>query len=161
MWAKKNSFQMSIIILNIQGGWSSQRSINNGLYRLCVVYYHGIGFSLSFIIIYNNSSLSIINLMISCWCRATEASATPPMLGQSTIPSSRYISQERPIGYVDQRGFTPPPLRDACLYHYWWIFGKVPNGLWPPPPPPFLGKMLRFFSTKLFGTEMTPPNCRF
>ena len=30
-----------------------------------------------------------------------------------------------------------------------------------PPPSPFLGKMLRFFSTKIFGTEMTPPNWRF
>ena len=28
----------------------------------------------------------------------------------------------------------------------------------PPPPSPFLGKMLRFFSTEIFGTEMTPPN---
>ena len=24
-------------------------------------------------------------------------------------------------------------VRDACLYHYRWLFGKVPNGLWPPP----------------------------
>ena len=36
-------------------------------------------------------------------------------------------------------------VRDACPIHYRWIFGKVPNGLWPPPSPPFLGKMLRFF----------------
>ena len=32
-------------------------------------------------------------------------------------------------------------LREACLYQYRWIFGKVPNGLWPSPPRPFLGKM--------------------
>ena len=29
-----------------------------------------------------------------------------------------------------------------------------------PPPGPFLGKMLRFFATKIFGTEKTPPNWR-
>ena len=42
-------------------------------------------------------------------------------------------------------------LREACLYQYRWIFGKVPNGLWPPPL--FLGKMLRFFSTKFLALE--------
>ena len=58
--------------------------------------------------------------------------------------------------------FLNTSLRDACLHHYRWIFGKVPNGLSPRlPPAPFLGKMLRFFSTKFFGTEMTPPNWRF
>ena len=40
-----------------------------------------------------------------------------------------------------------------------WKSSKRP--LTPPSPlPPFLGKMLRFFSTKIFGTEMTPPNRR-
>ena len=39
-----------------------------------------------------------------------------------------------------------------------WKSSKRP--LTPPPSPPFLGKMLRFFSTKIFGTEMTSPNWR-
>ena len=44
---------------------------------------------------------------------------------------------------------------------------KFPNGLWPPPPPLFRKKMLRFFfqtgpnctkfATKFFRSEMTPP----
>ena len=57
-------------------------------------------------------------------------------------------------------------LREARPYHYRWIFGKVPNGLWPPPRA-FFGKNVAIFSkimttstefaTKFFGSEMTPP----
>ena len=36
-------------------------------------------------------------------------------------------------------------LREARPYHYQWIFGKVPNGLWPPPPPLFWEKCCDFF----------------
>ena len=43
-------------------------------------------------------------------------------------------------------GVLYPSLRDACPIHYRWIFGKVPNGLWPPPPPTlFWEKCCDFF----------------
>ena len=31
-------------------------------------------------------------------------------------------------------------IREACPYQNGWIFGKVPNGLWIPPPPPSLSE---------------------
>ena len=41
------------------------------------------------------------------------------------------------------------------------FLNKFQTAFDPPPLSPFFGKMLRFFSTKIFGTEMTPPNWRF
>ena len=71
-------------------------------------------------------------------------------------------------------------LRGFYLDQIQWIFGKLPNGLWPPhPTPPYFRKtMLRFLqwnfsgcsdpilflyrksATKFFGSEMTPPPLR-
>ena len=54
-------------------------------------------------------------------------------------------------------------IRDYYLYHIQWIFGKLPNGLWPPSPPYFRKTMLRFFrevrkfATKLIWIGVTPP----
>ena len=36
-------------------------------------------------------------------------------------------------------------LREAYRYQNGWIFGKVPNGLWPPPPPHFRKIILQIF----------------
>ena len=47
-------------------------------------------------------------------------------------------------------------FRDACLYHYRWIFGKVPNGLWPPLPP-FFGKNVAIFFYEIFWNGNDPP----
>ena len=64
-------------------------------------------------------------------------------------------------------------VRDDRVYQIRWIFGKLPNGLWPPPPPhPVFGKkccaFVREFGARsafplpkkrniIFGSEMTPP----
>ena len=78
------------------------------------------------------------------------------------------------------RGSLRFSIRDCSVYQIWWICGKLPNGLWPPsPPPPYFRKtMLRFLqrnfsgcsdptlflyrksATKFFGSEMTPPPLR-
>ena len=53
-------------------------------------------------------------------------------------------------------------LREDYLYHIRWIFGKLPNGLWPPPPY-FRKTSLRFFreaqkfATKFIRIGVTPP----
>ena len=44
-------------------------------------------------------------------------------------------------------------LSDPLSMNFW----KSSKRPLTPPPGPFLGKMLRFFATKFFGTEMTPP----
>ena len=36
-------------------------------------------------------------------------------------------------------------FREDYVDQIWWIFGKLPNGLWPPPSPYFWKTMLRFF----------------
>ena len=55
-----------------------------------------------------------------------------------------------------------PHLREDYLYHIRWIFGKLPNGLWPPPPHthPMFGKLCCAFfrevlksATEFFGLE--------
>ena len=55
-------------------------------------------------------------------------------------------------------------LRGFYLDQIQWIFGKLPNGLWPPAPPPYFRKtMLRFFreaqkfATKFIRIGVTPP----
>ena len=55
-------------------------------------------------------------------------------------------------------------LRDYYLYHIRWIFRKLPNGLWPPPPHPIFGKQCcAFFGTpknlqrNSFGLAWPPP----
>ena len=56
---------------------------------------------------------------------------------EATILSSKYFSRKV---FQEQ-------LRGDYLYQIRWIFGKLPNGLWPPPPPhpPYFRKnMLRF-----------------
>ena len=62
---------------------------------------------------------------------------------------------------------TAPLLRDDCRLKNGCFFGKLPNGLDPPPPRPFLEITLRFFPENLlsmrkfamtfFGLAMTPP----
>ena len=47
-------------------------------------------------------------------------------------------------------------LREACLYQYRWIFGKVPNGLWPPCPL-FFGKNVAIFFYENFWNGNEPP----
>ena len=54
-------------------------------------------------------------------------------------------------------------FRDAWAHQHGWIFGKLPNGLWPPPRPRF-GKLwctsfreVLKSATEFFGSEMTPP----
>jgi len=49
-----------------------------------------------------------------------------------------------------------PLLRDACPVHYRWIFGKVPNGLWPPPRA-FFGKNVAIFCYEIFWNGNDPP----
>ena len=44
-----------------------------------------------------------------------------------------------------------PPLREACTYQNGWIFGKVPNGLWPPPL--IFGKSCCRFFKKLYSLK--------
>ena len=50
-------------------------------------------------------------------------------------------------------------LRDSSLFHFGWIFGKLPKGLWPPPPSPpptfFVREVLK--SATKFSDWCDPP----
>ena len=45
-------------------------------------------------------------------------------------------------------------VREDYLYQFRWIFGKLPNGLWPPPY--FRKTMLRFLQRKFLGWSDPP-----
>ena len=65
--------------------------------------------------------------------------------------------------WTEHRLNTVSSVREDYLYQIQWIFGKLPNGLWPPPPPYFRKTMLRFFreaqkfATKFIRICVTPP----
>ena len=82
--------------------------------------------------------------------------------GQMTALSKKYkfnmeIWIQEQIQSVFLLLFFAISFRDACLYQYRWMFGKVPNGLWPPLPPLFWEKCCDFFLRKFLERKWPPP----
>ena len=58
-----------------------------------------------------------------------------------------YITADRPDVH---KCTLDTELRNGWRYQNGWFFGKIPNGLWPPPSPRFRKVMLHFFRKALF-----------
>ena len=81
----------------------------------------------------NCDSLKFLN-MCGAWCLVNpHVKTVQNMYGKGNKESLR-----------PSYGQSKYTLREGSGYQIGWIFGKMPNGLWPPSPPNFWGILLQF-----------------
>ena len=50
------------------------------------------------------------------------------------IKTHQILEEENPLSLLKKKLPLPAYLREGSRYQMGWIFGKIPNSLWPPPP---------------------------